>query len=816
MKAINGWLNSNSDAGSVAWACDQAIYNDFAITWASNRPNQPWFACVSFVNPHDSTYYPGFFPPNEPLGSQGEPGNPDEPPPPNTSYFNFQPQHANYVTQVISGQPSPWNFEQTQDLQNKSWDSTATIQDKPNFLQPYFQQYITDVAGNPPLTPTPPQHLTPLAAGDYTGFINWYYYMISLVDANIGQVLSTAIPGYNNTVTTNPSSTTAIIFLSDHGEYAGSHGLHAKAGAVYDEGLRVPLYVVTPSQQNALDFFHMCSMVDLFMLVVELALGTTYNWQNDPKYKDQYYNRNQSLFSFLKTPTTAETRGYWGTDGNWYPFILTTADETHIDQTSWNGKVYPACACRNHVMCIRTKSDANINNFSTAWSGGKLAIYSKWVTYPGPNYDYSAPIVDGTLPGGELIIQDYEYYDYLNYNNRAETGNDYPAALNSQGTNGAGAHQLLTDMLNQLGNMQIWKGQGQTQQASGLAASVLTRQLTGVSSSIQLSTYTINGIKAWYSWLQPKRRLHYIGTPWRAPRLGCSGCTRTDPTMKPQVIFLATVLAIAGSSSLAAQTYTFQTILYCNNLTAFPVAMNGAGLVVGQAHDINSTYNSGMVYQNGTCQTYPKAAFWGVTDTGGILEELVSPPGMYLREPGGKLVGPLPSYPGSQGSVYCCVDTVTGTLAGTYSPGPPGIFSGFFYQNGKFTSLPWAEPSGSSSYWFTLTALNNTGAAVGTFNGQYTLGFLYRNGTMTFLGYPGAKYTNFYGLNDNGVVVGVYTMPNNANGVFIYNIGTGVWTDLNFPAPYNLMIPVGISNAGMIALQYSAPGGMVIATPTGQ
>jgi hypothetical protein len=39
------------------------------------------------------------------------------------------------------------------------------------------------------------------------------------------------------------------------------------------------------------------------------------------------------------------------------------------------------------------------------------------------------------------------------------------------------------------------------------------------------------------------------------------------------------------------------------------------------------------------------------------------------------------------------------------------------------------------------------------------------------------------------------------------------WTNLDFPYPYDNMTPVGISNTGVIALQYSASGGMVIATP---
>lgn len=42
-------------------------------------------------------------------------------------------------------------------------------------------------------------------------------------------------------------SNTVVVFTSDHGEYAGSHGLRGKGAAVYDESIRVPLYIRDPS-----------------------------------------------------------------------------------------------------------------------------------------------------------------------------------------------------------------------------------------------------------------------------------------------------------------------------------------------------------------------------------------------------------------------------------------------------------------------------------------------------------------------------------------------------------------------------------------
>jgi len=520
----NGYLYDppSSPVGTVkVGACDDSIVNDFVYNWANNPPTtgEPWFACVSFVNPHDIHYYPGFFPSIETAdpSAQGVPGDPNGEP----ADGNYQPHASSYATTLLSTAPSGFNYEDTTTLGLKSWNVTATAQDGDNFLQPYFQQDITDECANPPVSP-PPSRPTPLGESSYIAFFNWYYYLLSLVDSNIGTVLSTALPGYDSGTFTNPSSTTAIIFLSDHGDYGGSHGLHAKAGAVYDETLRVPLYVVTPSQSGAVKMYQMCSMVDIFKLVVELALGMTYDWASDTKYCDQAGNANQSIFSFIQDPTgTPETRMIYDSEyDTYYPFILTTTDETFLDPEPWTGPpetVNPDCALRNHVMCTRTKSDYDTATFEDAYSGGKLAIYSKWVLYPPEGYyNYLAPLVDGT----PSFVQDYEYYDYANYGNRTEisytpsggspTGSDYPAALASQNrgtstTNGAAANHLLTLMADYFGNAQIMTASGPPPtitSASGIIADYLTRELTGVSGSTALSTYTYAGIHDWYTWLQ--------------------------------------------------------------------------------------------------------------------------------------------------------------------------------------------------------------------------------------------------------------------------------------------------------------------------
>ena len=286
-----------------------------------------------------------------------------------------------------------------------------------------------------------------------------------------------------------------------------------------------------------------------------------------------------------------------------------------------------------------------------------------------------------------------------------------------------------------------------------------------------------------------------------------------DITWKVHITLVA-VLASASCAPLAAQSYTFESIS-CDGYTPAPYGMNGAGTVVGMIP------GGGFIDSNGKCQTYPGVSFFGVTDTGGVFFSCPSCKQLYLLESDRTIVT-LPDYPGAQGTpLYCCADTRTGTLAGNYWTGPQGdVESAFFYQNGKFTSLPWTEtgPPGNCCYSFTLAALNNTGIAVGTYNSvQGLFGFVLQNGKITYPRYPAATYTYFQGLNDNGVVVGTFVnQKTGAGGIFTYNIGTATWTELNFPSPYNGLVPLGISNSGVVALISGGIGynGLVIATPT--
>ena len=70
-------------------------------------------------------------------------------------------------------------------------------------------------------------------------FLRFYCYLLEDVDRNLGLVLDALEESgqWENTVK---------VFTSDHGEMAGSHGLMGKSPTMYEENLRIPLWISDP------------------------------------------------------------------------------------------------------------------------------------------------------------------------------------------------------------------------------------------------------------------------------------------------------------------------------------------------------------------------------------------------------------------------------------------------------------------------------------------------------------------------------------------------------------------------------------------
>ena len=104
---------------------------------------------------------------------------------------------------------------------------------------------------------------------------NSYANIMSIVDQRIGEVLS-ALPR-------DVAQNTVIVFASDHGEYAGAHGIMSgKILTCYEEAFHVPLIVVDPTGRFAGDIdtvrTELTSSVDMVPLLVSLGHNGSRDW----------------------------------------------------------------------------------------------------------------------------------------------------------------------------------------------------------------------------------------------------------------------------------------------------------------------------------------------------------------------------------------------------------------------------------------------------------------------------------------------------------------------------------------------------------
>lgn len=316
---------------------DPTITQQFLQWLAARSGTTPWCTTVSFINPHDITQY---F-----KGTRTVPGE-------------------NHPPSVITQMPG--NFQNKPQLANKPQ------------LQLAFLKRIESEYGWLP-------HAGAGYEVPWLRLLNTYLYCQQLVDQQIGMVLSAlaASPYANNTI---------VIFTADHGEYGGSHGLHDKSGAVYEEAIHVPFYVRNFGNADAgATRTQLCSSVDVIGFLLSLATGGE-TWRTQYPYLANRARMGQ----ILQDPTVA------GRD-----YVLTTTDEPFVPETR-SGDPYDA-DIPLHVIGYRT-------------TAGKLGLYSFWkdgtidIATKGRElefYDYSTP--EGIIETKSTPDQDLatEYYDAL-------------------------------------------------------------------------------------------------------------------------------------------------------------------------------------------------------------------------------------------------------------------------------------------------------------------------------------------------------------------------------------------------------------------
>ncbi len=314
---------------------DSGIVDQFLTWFDAEASRGPWATTVSLINPHDIMYYPKE----------------------TTEYLRNQPMPKLY-------RQLPPNFETPESL---------LANQKPGLTRIYLK--FCDVFG--PLS----YH------GDGDGYKaewiemqNAYLFFQQAVDAQIARV--TAALANRPDVATK----TLLIFLSDHGEYLGSHGLRGKAGGLYEEGIHVPLVIKDPTGQwtrhPEITRTQLLSSVDIFGLLLTLATGDN-TWRTKPQYA--HLADRADIATILRDP---QSQGR--------PYILSTADEPWTDE--YTLPEYPD-TIPSHAIAYRTRT-------------AKLGCCSHW------NPDSSEIRKED---------QEWELYDYTDQRGLEETDNAYIA-----------------------------------------------------------------------------------------------------------------------------------------------------------------------------------------------------------------------------------------------------------------------------------------------------------------------------------------------------------------------------------------------------
>ena len=193
------------------------VIADNAAHWLRTNAatlDEPWFLTVALVNPHDVMWFP-----------IDQPG-----------YEQQRPDDVRYIKEILSmaawkeGDPLPIYDRDYPEIFD---DLPANFDDDLHTKPESHRQWRWDQ-----------QHglwgyIDPRDTKAWLRHLDYYVELHRLADESLGTVLAALEDSgaYDDTV---------VIFTSDHGDMCGSHGLRSKGPFVYEEIMKVPLYVRVP------------------------------------------------------------------------------------------------------------------------------------------------------------------------------------------------------------------------------------------------------------------------------------------------------------------------------------------------------------------------------------------------------------------------------------------------------------------------------------------------------------------------------------------------------------------------------------------
>lgn len=180
------------------------------------RASEPWFLTVALVNPHDVMWFPV-----------------DQP-----WYGARHPEDVARIRRVLS--LAAWKEGETLPLYEREYEEVVgelpvnfddDLHTKPEAQRQWRYDQQHGLWGT----------IDPRDTKAWLRYLDYYVALHRLADESLGTILCALDES-------GRAGDTIVFFTSDHGDMCGSHGLRSKGPFVYDEILRVPLYVRAPGR----------------------------------------------------------------------------------------------------------------------------------------------------------------------------------------------------------------------------------------------------------------------------------------------------------------------------------------------------------------------------------------------------------------------------------------------------------------------------------------------------------------------------------------------------------------------------------------
>ncbi len=205
-----------------------------AITWLRRKARpladegKPWCLFVSLVNPHDIMYF-------------------------NTDLPGQKVQDTGHLFKHAAPAPNIALYKATWDVPlPKSLTQPFEAPGRPK-AHGEFEKMWSYVLGH-----------IPLEEDRWRRFNDFYINSTRSVDMHVDSIL-------RELDALRLTDRTIFVYTSDHGEMAGSHGLHGKGPFAYEESVHLPFYVVHPDVKGGQDTHALTAHIDLVPTLLSMA-----------------------------------------------------------------------------------------------------------------------------------------------------------------------------------------------------------------------------------------------------------------------------------------------------------------------------------------------------------------------------------------------------------------------------------------------------------------------------------------------------------------------------------------------------------------